>query len=152
MHDSGQIHVGACARESRGTMKRELEPRRSEDRTVMRQLELMRLTGVVEAWGTGEPERHFAANPADQSNDAVVLGGDAWRRNRHEVDQLRNAALGHEARDQYGGIRKVQLLSHVRVVVRCDPKRAAAGMVHQTGKHARPIETGTAKPIDSAID
>ena len=57
--------------------------------------------GIIEAWRAGDAERHRAAYAAQHTHDAVAPADPGGRVDRHEIHELRDAILGHEAGQQH---------------------------------------------------
>ena len=70
---------------------------------------------------------------------------------RHEVDDLPDAGLGHEPGDQNRSVREVQLLAGEDVHRRTYPEVAATAMVQQCSEDAGGVEAGCAEPVDGSI-
>ena len=95
-------------------------------------------------------EPHGPAHDAHQPHQSALVGRLAFR-NGHEVEHLAHAVGGHEPRDQYGRVGKVQLSAHVVVPVRTDPEISSAVFIEQRGENARRVEAGTAEPVYGSI-
>ncbi len=83
-----------------------------EHHAVLGDMRLVRLAPVVESWRDVRLEADPTAHAAHQPDQPVVVGRLPTRR-RHEVQQLPDAVLGHEPRDQDRRVGQVQLLDHV---------------------------------------
>jgi hypothetical protein len=77
--------------------------------TVLGQVRRVRHPAVVEPWRDVDPERHPAPDTANQAEQAMAVGRDPTLGHRHEVDDLPDTVLGHEAGDQDRCVREVQL-------------------------------------------
>ena len=100
-------------------MQRQLQAGAVEDRAVLGDLDRVLRARVVEARRALELERISPRMPRTMRTMrclSVTTFGSVG--DRHEVDDLGDAVLGHEARDQHRGVRKVQLLDDAVVVAR----------------------------------
>jgi hypothetical protein len=72
-----------------------------------------------------------APHAADDANDAAPVGRDRRSVDRHEVEDLRDAALGKEPRDEDRGVGDVELFDGARGRARSQREVAAAAVVEQ---------------------
>ena len=70
---------------------------------------------------------------------------------RHEVDDLADAALGEEARDEHGRARQVELLGREGLAHRLEREAAAVLGVEDRAEQAGGIEALGAEPVDRAL-
>jgi hypothetical protein len=87
--------------------------------------DVVRGARVVEARDHIDDESHLPAD-GQYSPDQAVAVRRAGPRRRHEVMHLRNAAGGHEARDQDVRVREVELLRAPAVALGGDSEVAPA--------------------------
>jgi len=114
-------------------------------------MHLVLATRIVEARRALQTQTHLTAHAAHESHDAVPLGDHGRVVDRHEIDQLGHAGLGHEARDQYRRVGEVQLLDDDLLLFRGDLAEAATGVVEQPAEHAWRVEARRAKPVKCAV-
>ena len=96
-----------------------------EDGAVLGQLRLVRLAAVVEAGRDVDLERHLPRTHRTIRTSRCRSVATVPR-DRHEVDDLADARLGHEPGDQDGGVGEVELLAGERLDGRADPEVTAA--------------------------
>lgn len=131
-------------------MDGEVQVLRGEQSTVLRAVQLVRLTAVVEARSDLAFERHAAADTAQHADDTVPVGR-GLSGHRHEVDDFPRSGLGHEARHQNGGVRMVELFGGVRPRCRPHGEVAAPAPVEQSAEDAGRIKPRTTEPVDRRI-
>jgi hypothetical protein len=69
----------------------------------------------------------------------------------HEVQHLANPVGGHEAGDQDGRIREVQLPGDVVLALGTDAEAPTLVVVEQRGEHTRRVEARATEPVDAAV-
>jgi hypothetical protein len=81
----------------------------------------------------------------------MAVGGPLGMVDRHEVQDLADAALAQEPGDQDGAVRLVELLDDMVGVLGGDAEVAALVVVEQAGEHTGAVEAGTTEPVDGAV-
>jgi hypothetical protein len=94
---------------------------------------------------------HLTSHAPDQPNDPVTVCRELAS-DRHEIDDLSDTRLGHEAGDQDRGIREVDLLAGEDVHGRGHSEVPAAVVVQQRAEDAGRIEPRRAEPVDGSVD
>jgi hypothetical protein len=115
---------------------------------VLVQVDLVVVTGVVEAGLQVHLEAHLATHAHDTPDDALPVGPIEVLADGHEVLYLADSVLREEPGDQDVGVREVELLRRAVGVERCDPPVAALRLVEDRAEHARRVEPGAAVPVD----
>ena len=95
-------------------------------------------------------EAHLAPDAPDHPHEPVPVRGDDAG-DRHEVDHLTDAGLGHEPGDEDRGVREVQLLAGDGLHGGPDPEVPPSLVVEQRPEDARRVEPWCAEPVDGAV-
>jgi len=99
-----------------------------EDRTAVREVQLMRLSPVVESWCYVDLEGHSAPYAAHEPHQAVLVGSNLSAHG-HEVDDLADALRRKKSGDQNGRIGQIHLLRAEGIHTRPYPVPAATSMI-----------------------
>jgi hypothetical protein len=152
-HRQRAAHVVAVALHRPGppAVHGQLQRRGAEHRTLVGELQLMRLPAVVEPRRALEHKPHLAAHAPDQPDQPVAVAGPLRVVDRHEVGHLADPVGGHEPGDQDGRVGEVQLPSDVVVALGADAEAPAVVVVEQRGEHTRRVEARAAEPVDGAV-
>ena len=110
----------------------------------------MILPPIVEARGALQCEPDRTSNGPQDADNLMPVTGRLRMVDRHEVEDLANAILRHEARYEDCRGREVELLCN-GLVCGADSEVSPAIPIQQRGKDARGVETGRAEPVDHPV-
>jgi hypothetical protein len=92
---------------------------------------------------------HLTSHAPDQPNDPVTVCRELAS-DRHEIDDLSDTRLGHEAGDQDRGIREVDLLAgedvHGRATRKCPPRSWSSSAPKTLGESNRGAQNQSMDP------
>src|SRR5205823_9085431 len=120
--------------EARSTVEDNVPPVRLEHGALAGERKLVALAPVVEAGLALEPERHLAPQTAHTPANPVVLGDHRRIVDGHEVDELSDPGVSHEAGNEACGLREVDLGRRAVVPCRRDPEPSAVAGIQQRGE------------------
>src|ERR1700733_9287788 len=145
------MRAALVALQGDGGRKRQREPVRAENDSVLLALRFMRGAGVVEGRLAVDAELHFAPRHAHPADEATVFVPGGTSQDRHEILNFADAVGREEPRDEPVGIRPIDLLVSRVLVSRAEAEVATLFVVEDAGEDAGRIEVREAEPVDRPL-